>query len=139
MVKNEKGNDHVTCKKAKINETENNKLRDWRSITMKAKLENLSINQKAKEMDKKNLMDKSNDDKSLLIIDIYQAAFLALKQIEPVLRKDGTRIIFEFPGTGLVLEKLRMYNLNPSLKVLDFVAQVRRLRAQMLSMRGSSH
>jgi hypothetical protein len=76
------------------------------------------------------------ENRKIPILDIYQAAFLVHNEIEPVLCKQGSRVVFEFPGTELVFELLDEYNRNPSIRLLDFVGRLRRLRAQMLSMRG---
>lgn len=70
------------------------------------------------------------------IMDIYQASFLALHHQEPILCKQGTRAVFEFPGTEEILKLLGEYNQNPSIRLLEYVGHLRRLRAMMISMRG---
>ncbi len=74
---------------------------------------------------------------NLPIFDIHQAAFLNLHGIEPELLKQGTRVIFEFPGNQTVFKLLLKYNGNPAIPVLDFVSCLRRLRSMMLGMRGN--
>jgi len=86
-------------------------------------------------MDKKSIEKKTREEKKLPIIDIYQAAYLALKGTEPKLRKEGKHVVFVFPGTQEVMERLNIYNLNLPVKILDYVDQLRRLRSQMVSMR----
>jgi len=93
------------------------------------------IKEEERVMGKKSIEKKTREEKKLPILDIYQAAYLALKGIEPKLRKEGSRVVFTFRASSAVLERLRMYNLNPSLPILDYVAEVRRLRSQMVSMR----
>jgi len=79
-------------------------------------------------------MKKENE--SLPILDIHQAAFLQLHGIAPNLTMQGTKVIFEFPGTASVYALIRQYNENPFVNVLDFVSHLRRLRSQMLNKRG---
>ena len=76
------------------------------------------------------------ENRRIPILDIYQASFLALQGNNPVLCKRGNRVVFEFPGTDEILKLLEMYNTNPSIRLLEYVGHLRRLRAQMLSMRG---
>jgi len=71
----------------------------------------------------------------LPILDIHQAAYLNLNGIKPVLTKQGTRVVFEFPGTQKVFALIQKYNGNPSVNILDFVSHLRRLRSQMLAAR----
>lgn len=69
------------------------------------------------------------------ILDIHQAAFLNLHGIEPKLTKQGTRVIFEFVNAQDFLDLIQSYNANPTVRVLDFVHHLRKLRSQMLSAR----
>jgi len=69
------------------------------------------------------------------ILDINLASFLSFHGIEPQFTKQGTRVIFEFPSTPEVTKLTRAYNENPSVKVLDFVHHLRKLRSQMLNAR----
>jgi hypothetical protein len=70
------------------------------------------------------------------ILDINLAAFLVLNGIHPKLTKQGSRVIFEFPGTSETYKIMEQYNRNPAVPVLDFVSALRRTRSQMLSLRG---
>jgi hypothetical protein len=70
------------------------------------------------------------------ILDIYLAAFLALHKQEPILCRQGTRVVFEFSGTQEILKLLELYNTNPSIWLLEYVGHLRRLRAMMIGMRG---
>jgi hypothetical protein len=51
--------------------------------------------------------------RTIPILDIYQASFLANHEIGPVLCKQGSQFIFKFPGTEEVLKLLEEYNQNP--------------------------
>lgn len=77
-----------------------------------------------------------NENGVLPILDIHQAAFLNLHGIEPDLLKQGTRVVFEFPGSHTVFQLILRYNENPAVPILDFVSHLRRLRAMMIQMRG---
>lgn len=78
---------------------------------------------------------KTDKKSSIPVMDIHQATFLDYHGIPPDLIKEGTRVIFMFPNTQTVLEKIQAYNQNPSIPVLDFVHCLRKLRSQMLAIR----
>ncbi|MGP8153222.1 MAG: DUF5659 domain-containing protein [Smithella sp.] len=69
------------------------------------------------------------------ILDIHLSSYLSLQGIEPELTKQGTRVVFEFPASSEVTKLTRTYNENPSVKILDFVHHLRKLRSQMLNAR----
>lgn len=72
----------------------------------------------------------------LYLYEIHVAAFLQLKGVNVELKKEGTRVIFcciNSPATHSLIED---YYSNPTVKLIDFVSNLRRLRAQMLSLRG---
>lgn len=69
------------------------------------------------------------------ILDIYLTSFLSYHGISPQFTKQGSRVVFEFPATDEVNQLTRAYNENPSVRVLDFVHHLRRIRSQMLSAR----
>lgn len=69
------------------------------------------------------------------ILDIYIASYLALHGIMPTLTKQGTRVIFEFPGDDRTLMVMESYNKNPCINLLEYVTQLRRMRAMMLAKR----
>jgi len=69
------------------------------------------------------------------ILDIHLASFFSLHGINPQFSKQGTRVIFEFPASPEVTKLTRAYNENPSVKILDFVHHLRKLRSQMLNAR----
>jgi hypothetical protein len=76
--------------------------------------------------------------KRLPLYDIHQAAFLELKGTPPILTKQGSRVVFEFPSTAGTYELLREYQDNPFISLLDYVAVLRRLRARMLEARDGN-
>ena len=69
------------------------------------------------------------------LLDIHLSSYLSLQGIEPELTKQGTRVIFEFPASPEVTKLTRAYNENPSVKILDYVHHLRKLRSQMLNAR----
>ena len=73
-----------------------------------------------------------NENVTLPLFDIHQAAYLALNGIQANLTRQGTRVVFEFPGTRSVFALLQQYNSNPPVRILDYVSHLRRLRSQML-------
>jgi hypothetical protein len=76
--------------------------------------------------------------KRLPIYDIHQAAFLELKDTPPILTKQGSRVVFEFPSTDGTYALLHEYQDNPFIPLLDYVAVLRRLRARMLEARDGN-
>ena len=70
------------------------------------------------------------------ILDIHQSTWLRLHGQEPELTLQGTRVVFHHKATPEVYRLLNQYHENPEVKVLDFVHTLRRLRAEMLAMRG---
>ena len=69
------------------------------------------------------------------VLDIHLSSYLSLHGIAPELTKQGTRVVFEFPSIPEVTKLTRAYNENPSVKILDFVHHLRKLRSQMLNAR----
>ncbi len=74
---------------------------------------------------------------ALSLFDIYLSSFLDYHGIEPRIIKEGTRAMFCFPDDDRVHKLITIYNSNPtSIPLLDYIAHLRKLRSQMLSMRG---
>lgn len=67
------------------------------------------------------------------------SAYLFFKGVVPELRAEQGRVVFLFPNQETTFTIMEEYNGNQMVPVLDFVAKLRRLRAQMLSLRGSSN
>ncbi|MBF0487209.1 MAG: hypothetical protein HQK98_03525 [Nitrospirae bacterium] len=80
-------------------------------------------------------MEKSQSQR-IAINDINLSAFLTLKGITPDLTLTSGRVIFEFPITDELYNEVKAYNTNELVPCLDFISALRRLRGQMLSMRG---
>jgi hypothetical protein len=72
----------------------------------------------------------------IYIYDIYVSSYLHFKGINPELKKEGTRVIFCFPNTPEIQSLMDNYYKNPTVGLVDYVSHLRRLRAQMLSLRG---
>ena len=80
-------------------------------------------------------MEQKKINSSIPYYDINLSAYLAYRGIEPVLAKENTRVVFCFPNDTLTHQIMAEYNGNPSIPLLDFIGHLRKLRAQMLSMR----
>ena len=78
------------------------------------------------------------NDKWLPLYDIYPAAFLEFHHIQLNLTKQGTRVVFEAPATDETYRLLRQYQENEPIRLLDYVAVLRRLRARMLEARDKN-
>lgn len=72
----------------------------------------------------------------LYLYEIHVAAFLQSKGVNVELKKEGTRVIFCFPNSTITHSLIEDYYSNPTVKLVDFVSHLRRLRSQMLSLRG---
>ncbi len=70
------------------------------------------------------------------IYDIHASAYLQFRGLNPELKKEGTRVVFCFPGTPYTQNLIDDYYKNPTVKLVDYISHLRQLRAQMLSMRG---
>lgn len=81
-------------------------------------------------------MEKTKINSSIPYYDINLSAYFAYRGIEPTLVKENTRVVFYFPNDTRTHQMMAEYNGNPSVPLLDFIGHLRRLRAQMLSMRG---
>ena len=66
--------------------------------------------------------------------DVYQAAYLATKKYEPKLSKKEGRVVFEFSGPEELKLLVKNYLANPSVKVLDYAGQVKRLQAATVKL-----
>ncbi|WP_420264072.1 DUF5659 domain-containing protein [Candidatus Magnetominusculus dajiuhuensis] len=70
------------------------------------------------------------------INDVNLSSFLSLKGIVPELSISGSHVVFLFPSDDETYRLAQEYNNNVEIPVLDFVAALRRLRAQMMALRG---
>ncbi len=74
--------------------------------------------------------------KEFRTLDLYLASYLSLRGHAPTFTLQGTRVIFDFPATDDVYQIAAEYNGNPDILLLDYVSEVRKIRSQMLSVRG---
>ena len=81
-------------------------------------------------------MNQTTINSSIPYYDINLSAYLAYRCIEPVLVKENTRVVFYFPNDARTHQLMAEYNGNPTVPLLDFIGHLRKLRAQMLSLRG---
>lgn len=72
----------------------------------------------------------------LYLYDIHVSAYLQFKGLTPELKKEGTRVVFCFPTNDETQSLIDEYYKNPTVKLIDYVSNLRRLRAIMISMRG---
>jgi hypothetical protein len=86
-------------------------------------------------MKKELIMQKETD--KVPVLDLYHAAWLELNGIAPEFNLQGSRVVFQFQPNRTFYQLSQQYNLNPPTPVLDFVAAVRKLRAQMLAAKGA--
>jgi hypothetical protein len=68
--------------------------------------------------------------------DIYGVTYCAYKGIKVTLTKQDRRVIFNLPDTPDTYKALSEFNNNPKLRLLDYLTHLRKLRAQMISLRG---
>ena len=73
--------------------------------------------------------------KMIPILDIHVAAFLEYKDCPAALTRQDSRVVFELPETERTCELLRMYHLNPMVPVLSYVTILRKLRAQLTTLK----
>lgn len=81
-------------------------------------------------------MSKTSE-KEFSTLDVYLSAFLSLHGLTPTLENLNGRIAFNFPAGDQLYRLMTSYNGNEPVPVADFVTQVKTLRGQMLTMRGS--
>jgi hypothetical protein len=67
--------------------------------------------------------------------DIYLTSFLSLRGFTPEAKVIGNKVIFEFELTNSLLRELGQFNTNPSIPLLDFITEIKKTRATLLSMR----
>jgi len=78
------------------------------------------------------------DKKKLYIDDVFKAAWLGLKSIDPItaVRREG-KVRFEVPDTSKTHELLRMYDLRPRIIINEYVEQLKRLSARSKSLQNT--
>jgi len=73
---------------------------------------------------------------TILLHDIYQTAYCDYKGIQPTLIKQDRRVIFLLPDTPGTYQIITEFNNNPRVPLLDYLTHLKKLRAQMISLRG---
>jgi hypothetical protein len=68
--------------------------------------------------------------------DIYSSAYADYKGIPPDLVRENRRVIFLLPDSPRTYQILNEFNNNPKIPLLDFLTHLKKLRAQMISLRG---
>ena len=68
--------------------------------------------------------------------DIYAVTFLDYKGHEPVLVREGRRVTFFVPDEPAIYQLLGEFNGNPEIPLLDYLTHLKKIRAQMISVRG---
>jgi len=68
--------------------------------------------------------------------DIYQTAYGDYKGIKPTLIKQDRRVIFLLPDIPETYRIITEFNGNPNVPLLDYLTHLKKLRAQMISLRG---
>ncbi len=69
-------------------------------------------------------------------LDIYLSSFLQLNGFPPRLELNNNRVVFVFDISDEIYKLIADYNSNIPIAVTDYVTTVKRLRGQMLTMRG---
>jgi hypothetical protein len=77
------------------------------------------------------------EQKTYQILDIGLASFLDLHYLPPKLELNNGRVVFTFPVSDDLYQLITNYNSNVTVHILDFVTTLKKLRGQMLTMRGS--
>lgn len=73
-------------------------------------------------------------DKTFQTLDLYLSAYLSLHGLQPSL-KINNKIIFCFPVSDKLYQLIEQYNSDKPVPVASFVASLKTLRSQMLSLK----
>ena len=77
------------------------------------------------------------EQKTFQTYDVYLSAFLSLSGLPLTLEKiNGSKIVFSFLVNDDLYPLMSNFNSNVNMPVGDFVTEVKKLRGQMLTMRG---
>jgi hypothetical protein len=66
-------------------------------------------------------------------LDVYISSWLILHGFHPSLENEGNKIVFSFPPSKELFEKIEQYNFGASVEVARFVLTVKNLKAQIFS------
>jgi len=81
---------------------------------------------------------QTDDGKKFSTGDVYLVSFLSLRGFLPQAKVIGNKVVFEFDLTNSLLFELGQFNTNPSVPLLDYVTEVKKTRAILLSVRERS-
>ena len=79
---------------------------------------------------------RKTEQKTYQILDIGLASFLELHHLPPKLELNNGRVIFTFPVSDDLYKLITNYSSNVTGHILDFEPTLKKLRGQMLTMRG---
>ncbi len=74
--------------------------------------------------------------KKFKTFDVWLSAYLQVYYTSPELQLINSKVVFSFPHSDDLYKFLANYNGNVNVPIADYVATVKTLRGQMLSMRG---
>lgn len=76
------------------------------------------------------------EQKSFILLDVHLAAFLELHGIPAQLENQNGKIIFNFPVSDDIYRLANAYNSNTPVKIADYIAALKILKAKMYTLRG---
>lgn len=76
------------------------------------------------------------EQKTFQTLDLYLASFLNLSGVSPKLEINNGKVVFVFSINDDLYRLIVNYNSNVNVPVTDLVTTVKKLRGQMLTMRG---
>lgn len=79
----------------------------------------------------------TTEQKTYQTLDIGLASFLDLHYLPAKLELNNGRVVFTFPISDGLYKLITNYNSNVTVRILDFVTTLKKLRGQMLTMRGA--
>ena len=79
------------------------------------------------------------EQKTFQTLDIGLASFLDLHYLPSTLEVNNEKVVFTFPISDDLYKLITNYNSNMSVPVLDFVTTLKKLRGQMLTLRGQQN
>ena len=76
------------------------------------------------------------EQKTFETLDIWLSGYFSLCAIPPTLEVNNGKVVFVFPVSDDLYKLMINYNSNVNIPVTDYVTAVKKLRGQMLTMRG---